>query len=252
MSTAGPIRPRPGGPLAELAFAASAATRTGPRHRQNEDAHAISPAAGLFIVSDGVGGLADGAVASQAVVALLQRAVTPEADLDTRIAQAHDALQRANAALFQAGTESGRPMGATVVLALVGEGCAVCLWAGDSRAYLARAGSLHQLTRDHAIFASAGGGAPPRTLVTRVIGPEEGVDIDCAIVDLEPGDALLLCSDGVCGALSAPLLEQLLTTTPPATAEEVVADAVAHGTRDDATAVVIAIRPPEQVHAAPR
>lgn len=234
----------------DLAVTASAATRTGPRHRQNEDAHAIHEAAGLFVVSDGIGGLADGAVASRAVVELLQRAVTPGAALDTRVAQARDALFRANAALFQAGTEGTHPMGATVVLALLGEGCAVCLWAGDSRAYLARAGGLHQVTQDHAVFGRAAGGGLPRTLVTRAIGPEEAVDIDCAIVDLEPGDILLLCSDGVCAAVPGNQLQGLLANAASARAEEVVAAAVAWGTRDDATAVVVKVGPAEAPDAA--
>ncbi|WP_454917989.1 PP2C family protein-serine/threonine phosphatase [Xanthobacter sediminis] len=236
----------------DLAVTASAATRTSPRHPQNEDAHAIHEAAGLFVVSDGIGGLADGAVASRAVVELLQRSVTPGAALDTRVAQARDALFRANTALFLAGEEGTHPMGATVVLALLGEGCAVCLWAGDSRAYLARADGLHQVTQDHAIFGRAAPDGLPRTLVTRAIGPEEAVDIDCAIVDLEPGDTLLLCSDGVCTAIPGPQLRALLADDATARAEELVAAAVAWGTHDDATALVIKVRPAEAPHVPPR
>lgn len=236
---------------ADLAVTASAATRTGPRHQENEDAHAIHEAAGLFVVSDGIGGLADGAVASRAVVELLQRSVTPGAALDTRVAQARDALFRANAALFQAGEDNTRPMGATVVLALLGEGCAVCLWAGDSRAYLARADGLHQVTQDHAVFGRPAPGDLPRTMVTRAIGPEEAVDIDCAIVELEPGDTLLLCSDGVCGAVPGPQLKSLLANGAAVSADELVAAAVAWGTRDDATAVIIKVSPAEARHAPP-
>ncbi|MFG1295553.1 PP2C family protein-serine/threonine phosphatase [Xanthobacter variabilis] len=248
------LRDRPPSPPAppELAFRASAATRIGPRHPQNEDAHLVSEGAGLFAVSDGIGGLAEGEVASRAVVELLHRGVTANASLDARVAQAHDALYRANAALFQAGEESQRPMGATVVAALLGEGCAVCLWAGDSRAYLARAGALHPVTHDHAILGRTSRNGPPRTLVTRAIGPDEAVDIDCTIVELQPGDTLLLCSDGVYGAIGDARLETLLGATPPADAEEVVAEAVARGTRDDATAIVIAIRPAGAAHVSPR
>lgn len=229
---------------------ASAATRTGPLHQQNEDAHAVLEAAGLFALSDGIGGLAEGAVASRAVVELLVRAVKPGAVLDARVEQARDALFRTNAALFQAGAETMRPMGATVVLAILGEGCAVCLWAGDSRAYLARENTLHQVTRDHAIFARVSQGTAPRSMVTRAIGPEETVDVDCAIVDLLPGDTLLLCSDGVFNAVTETRLGELIATTSPASAEQVVAEAVACGTRDDATAVVVRICPEEEMHVA--
>ncbi|MFG1392033.1 PP2C family protein-serine/threonine phosphatase [Xanthobacter agilis] len=236
--------------MGELRFAASAATRIGPRHRQNEDAHAAWDAAALFVVSDGIGGLADGAVASRAVVELLQRGVTPGAALDRRVAQARDALFRANAALFQSGAESGAPLGATVVLAVLGEGCAVCLWAGDSRAYLARTGRLHPITRDHAIFGRTAPGAAARTVITRAIGPEDDVEIDCAIVDLVAGDALLLCSDGVHGAIPSARLEQLVTTGPGVGATQVVEEAAACGTRDDATAIIVHIRAAEGAHGA--
>lgn len=233
---------------ARLLFDATTASRTGPRHARNEDARGTHPEAGLFVVSDGIGGLADGAVASRAVVELLLRAITPGADLDSRVAEARDALFRANGALFLSGEESGQPLGATVVLALLGDGCAVCLWAGDSRAYLARAGHLHPITSDHSVIGPAADGAGLRTLVTRAIGPEPEVEIDCAIVDLMPGDGLLLCSDGVCGAIPPARLERMLGTDPGATAEQVVAEAVACGTRDDATAIVVRIAGAEADH----
>lgn len=231
-------------------FGASAATRTGPKHKENEDAYAIIEAAGLFVVADGIGGLAEGEVASRAVVEVLGRSVRPDATLDTRVEQARDALDRANAALFEAGNKMGALMGATVVLAILGEGCAVCLWAGDSRAYLCRDNILHQVTRDHSVIARTSVGTAPRHVVTRAIGPGETVDPDCAIVDLQPGDTLLLCSDGVCNAVSDARLEEFMATTSSAFAEDVVAEAVACGTRDDATAVMIRIYPGEEMHVA--
>ncbi|MFG1429769.1 PP2C family serine/threonine-protein phosphatase [Xanthobacter sp. V2C-8] len=244
-------RPANAAPAA-LALSATAASRAGPRHRQNEDAHAVVAEAGLFAVCDGIGGLCDGAVASRVVAELLQRAVPPGAALDIRLAEAREALARANAALFQAGEETRRPMGATVVLAIVGEACAVCLWAGDSRAYLMRAGALLQLTQDHAVLGRPHADAPPRMVVTRAIGPDAAVDIDCAIVDLRPGDCLLLCSDGVSGTVPAARIEALLAATPAAGAQELVAEAAARGTRDDATAVVVRVHPAEASHVAPR
>lgn len=227
---------------------ASAATRTGPLHVQNEDAHLSLPDAGLFVVADGIGGLADGAVASRVVVEMLSRMVSGADGLEARVQQARDALFRSNTALYEAGQEGGNAMGTTVVVVLVGEDCAVCLWAGDSRGYLVRHGAMHRLTTDHAIFASVAEDLPPRSLVTRAVGPDEGVDLDCVVFDLELGDILLLCTDGICGAIPEQRIEALLGLGDGVTAEHLVAEAVARGTRDDATAVLIRMCGEEATH----
>ncbi|WP_127089599.1 PP2C family protein-serine/threonine phosphatase [Aquabacter cavernae] len=227
---------------------ASAATRTGPLHVQNEDAHLKLPEAGLYVVADGIGGLADGAVASRVVVEMLTRMVVPGDSLDTRVQQARDAISRANTALFLAGREAQAAMGTTVVVVLVGEDCAVCLWAGDSRGYLMRQGQLHRVTTDHAIFARISDELPPRSMVTRAVGPDESVDLDCVVFDLEVGDSLFLCTDGVCGSVPEERLEALLDLGVPVTADHLVAEAVTRGTRDDATAVVIRMCGEEATH----
>lgn len=237
----------PAAPVVRLNAHATVATRTGPLHVQNEDAHASVPESGLYVVADGVGGLAEGAVASRVVVEMLQRVVDSSAAFDVRVQQAREALARANAALFEAGRDTDQPMGTTVVLTLIDADCAVCLWAGDSRAYLARAGALHRVTTDHAVLARVADDLPLRSMITRAIGPEESVDLDCVVFDLAAGDSLLLCSDGVCGAIPEERLERLLTD-PAAHAEDVVAEAVAYGTRDDATALVIRIGEEEATH----
>ncbi len=196
-------------------------------------------------VSDGVGGLADGAVASRVVVELLARTVTA-GTLDERVAQARAALHLANTALFQAGC--GQAMAATIVLAILGEGCAVCLWAGDSRAFLARDGVVHQITNDHSVYAQVPGQRAPRSLITRAVGGDEGIEVDCSITELLAGDTLLLASDGVFNALTTVRLDPLMIKAPPATAQQVVAQAAACGTRDDATAVVVRICPQEETY----
>ncbi|MBA4790880.1 MAG: serine/threonine-protein phosphatase [Rhizobiales bacterium] len=229
---------------------ATTATRTGPLHVQNEDAHVAMPDAGLFVVADGIGGLADGAVASRVVVEMLTRMVSGADDLDARVQQARDALFRSNTALYEAGREAGNAMGTTVVVVLVGEDCAVCLWAGDSRGYLVRQGALHRLTTDHAIFARIAEDLPPRSMVTRAVGPDESVDLDCVVFDLELGDILLLCTDGICGTVPEERIEALLGLGDGIAAEHLVAEAVTRGTRDDATAVLIRMCGEEATHVA--
>lgn len=242
----------PDGPATRLRLHAHAsmATRTGPLHVQNEDACASLEAAGLYVVADGIGGLAEGAVASRVVVEMLQRIVTAGASLDARVEQARDALARANTALFQAGHEAQKAMGTTVVLILMDADCAVCLWAGDSRAYLMRDRALHRITSDHAIFARIAEDLPLRSMLTRAVGPDETVELDCVVFDIEAGDSLLLCSDGVCGAIPEDRLEALLADADETRAEHVIAEAVTWGTRDDATALVIRICGEEATHVA--
>ena len=107
-------------------------------------------------------------------------------------------LQQVNEHLVRTASRSllADTCGSTVVALIVrGERLAV-LWAGDSRAYRWRGGSLDQLTRDHS--AAAGGiGAPESTAITRAVGAEATLSLDVVWNDIQPGDRYLLCSDGL-------------------------------------------------------
>ncbi len=223
----------------------TAATRSGPSRRVNEDAFAVLEACALFAVADGIGGLTEGAVASRSIVEVLARMVTPGAPLETRVREAEDALHQVNEALFLGGIERRPPvhMGSTIVLLVVGEAAGVCLWAGDSRAYVMRGGELHQLTHDHSLCAESGS-IHPRNIITRAIGPSDRVEIDCCVVDIAPGDVLLLCTDGVSNALDASQLRTLLSAPDAGLADRIVDAAVTQGSRDDATAVTVFVRLP--------
>lgn len=220
----------------------SAATRTGAARQANEDAFAVLADQALFAVADGIGGLAEGAVASRAIVEVLGRMVTPGAPLDVRVQEAEDALHQVNAALFEEGIGRRPPvhMGSTIAVLLLGEVTGVCLWAGDSRAYLCRGQELHQLTHDHSLCAQHGD-IHPRNIITRAIGPSHEVEIDCCVVDILPGDVLLLCTDGVSNFLDDARLSQFLRGPMAGLAERIVTEAVARGSRDDVTAVAVRI-----------
>lgn len=225
-------------------FDTSAATRTGAARQVNEDSFAVMAEQALFAVADGIGGLVEGAVASRAIVEVLGRLVTPGAPLDVRVQEAEDALHQVNAALFAEGIGRRPPvhMGSTIAVLLLGETTGVCLWAGDSRAYLSRGSELHQLTHDHSLCAQSGG-IHPRNIITRAIGPSHEVEIDCCVVDILPGDVLLLCTDGVSNFLDDARLAQVLRGPMAGLAERIVAEAVARGSRDDVTAVAVRIPP---------
>ena len=221
-------------------LAVAAATRCGARRDVNEDAFLALTERGLFCVADGMGGHADGQLASLSVARILERMVGT-GSLEERVATVERSLRRINTALRNEAAKGGLTaiIGATVVALVLDTDYAVCIWAGDSRCYLLRDGHLFQMTRDHGALQ-----APDQrrtNVVTRAIGSGETLDLDRVVVEVEAGDSFLLCSDGVSDYLSADdILACLAGPFEHATAE-LVAAAVEAGSRDDVTAVLVRV-----------
>lgn len=208
----------------------------------NEDRVLDRPERGLWAVADGMGGHYSGDVAAQMAIDCLDKVDLPSAD--TILA----ALQVANAEIFaKFGCEEQRS-GTTIVAAHVAGGHVDLFWAGDSRAYRIREGSLHLLTRDHSVVQqmvdagalSPGAAArhPQSNVITRALGVENKVTVDHVTLPLRPGDGILLCSDGVSRSLGH---------RPPASvsieslAQQFLDDALALDGSDNASLVLIAI-----------
>jgi protein phosphatase len=166
-------------------------TDPGRQRSGNEDAYFVAPP--LFAVADGMGGAQAGEVASRAVVEQLEQGLAEAAN--ERIHR----LARADRA--RAG------MGTTVTAALV-EGDEVSVaHVGDSRAYRLRGGSLEGLTRDHSLVQALidqgrlseeeAASHPQRSIITRALGPEPGVEVETRTYPARSGDLFLLCSDGL-------------------------------------------------------
>src|SRR5438552_2662601 len=121
----------------------------------NEDACLEQPQSGLWAVADGMGGHAMGEFASRLVVRSLAGLPAP-LSLEQHVAGVHERLQGANRRLRDEAALRDVPLIGTTIAALlaVGRHCA-CLWAGDSRIYLYRAGRLRLLTRDHSEVEAA-------------------------------------------------------------------------------------------------
>jgi serine/threonine protein phosphatase PrpC len=214
-------------------WASSAATYRGPKHSVNEDSHCAIDALGLFAVADGVGGHADGEVASRAIVEAVAHVGGESGEaLAERLDVVEEALHAVNAALWQESLRRGGMdiIASTVVLAIVDESQAVCLWAGDSRVYLHRGGAFYQLTRDHS--------SPPRGSLTRAVGAQEEIEIDRIVIAAEVGDSLLLCSDGVTKVLEDMELASFLEDPLDGLAMRVIAAVVDRGGDDDSTVVI--------------
>ena len=148
------------------------------------------PRATLLAVADGVAGQAGGEIASAAAVeALAQKFFS--APRNTLPADALGAAMREtnDAVLGAAGTSGQAGAASTLVAAVVLKSEAVIANLGDSRAYLIRDGKTRLLTSDHS--------GPAPSSVTRFVGDPRGAQPDVFVEELEPGDRLLLCSDGL-------------------------------------------------------
>lgn len=228
-------------------------TDSGKQRRQNEDAVLARPDAGLWAVADGMGGHRNGGLASRLIVDTLG-AMTLGSNLDQNQRRVRQLLQQINRRLSQdmtrlAGKPSG-PVGSTVVALLLSADRAICLWAGDSRCYLWRHKQLHQLTRDHSLLqqlidrgcvdARHAAAHPCAHVLTRAVGAHENLQLDSTAFSVQPGDALLLCSDGLYRELSEAQLASVLelrTTGNPAA--QLIQLAMQGPARDNLSAVVI-------------
>jgi len=194
----------------------------GCRREVNEDSYLILPKNNLWIVADGMGGHAGGQYASTMTVetvgkALLRRLLEAEGtrrDGGSSIKMAElisETIRETCAAVYDRAVlrPELRGMGSTVTAMLAYDDMAWFGHVGDSRAYLLRAGQIHQITEDHSLVqeqVSAGLITPEqakhsmiRNIITRSIGFERDVRVDVAAVPMKRGDQFLLCSDGLTG-----------------------------------------------------
>jgi len=233
-------------------WSSSSRTDVGMVRQHNEDACLDRPEAGLWAVADGMGGHSAGDVASAMIVQRLQ-ALDPAQPLSRLVEQAEAILEAVNAELLQlASTREAATIGSTVV-ALIAHGAhAVCLWAGDSRAYRLRDGVLEQVTQDHALVAdlvdrgvlSAEQAAnhPQSNLVTRAVGAADTLKLDLEIMRLRPGDRFILCSDGLDKELRHDEIREVLARGGGAGAADALVElALSRGSRDNVTVVAVQI-----------
>lgn len=213
------------------------------------DALFVAPHGGLVVLADGMGGTRRGAEAAALAVAVfagrLSGADRDEAEVEAAVAEA----QRQVVAEFAA---DGQLTGATTLCALVRSGRELLVVnVGDSRALLLRHGALQRLTTDHTVAAhlvAVGAAEPDSPLVRRTtnhlrryLGNPAGACADVTRLRPAPGDVMLLCTDGVHGALSGTQLADIMAGSPEPElcARRLVVAAAAAGGTDDATAVVV-------------
>jgi protein phosphatase len=228
------------------------ATHVGRVRSDNQDQYLARDDQGLWAVADGMGGHSGGEVASQMACDTLGNAFT-----EHTVEGLVDAIGRANAAVFDAGSDNPQltGMGTTVVAlaVVVHDGTEVLAIAnvGDSRCYRWSQGELDQLTSDHSLVADLvregslspeeAAVHPQRNIVTRVLGVYENVPVDVFAVDPQHGDRYVLCSDGLFNEVPESAIAAVLRRVgdPADAADELVRLAVEGGGRDNVTVVVV-------------
>lgn len=216
----------------------------------------------LFLVADGMGGHQAGEVASALSVVTVEDFLLntvkrffclKEPDEQNVMKEFQTALQQADARIIEEASHHPEliGMGTTLTMAFAINWRLFVAHAGDSRCYLFSKGKLHQLTQDHTMVAemirlgmlspAEAARHPDRNVITNVLGgPELGVHVEMHKLDLEPGDVVLLCSDGLNGMVSDARMAALLQEEqePQRACERLVAEANASGGSDNITVIV--------------
>jgi serine/threonine protein phosphatase PrpC len=228
-----------------------------PSTRQQARSHGF-----LFVVADGVGGMDLGEVASSTAVSVIAEQFAKAQAGSMLISLLPRLIQSANAAVHDRRLQPeyrGKNMATTIVACALRYDQAVVSHVGDSRCYLVRNGQARQITQDHTLvneqrkmgLISAGdiSSSDARHVLIRSVGPEMFVSPDTTAVSLQPGDVLVLSTDGLHDEMSEAEIARIASQKKDAShiAQELVARAVEIDGGDNTTAQVIRVRSVEQV-----
>src|SRR5215216_5870678 len=230
-------------------------TDEGKVRANNEDALLVGEGRDetLFAVADGIGGFEAGEEASRIAIEVLNE-LEPGSPFQ-------EAVREANRRILAAGRGDERlsGMGTTVVAVRFGgtteRPVAEVAHVGDSRAYLLRGGSLRPVTEDHSLVAELvrsgdltrdqAAEHPQKNLITRALGADEEVEVDTAVLPMEAGDRILLCSDGLTDMVSEDGISLILAESPEdpeKAARGLLSAALDAGGNDNITVVVVDVR----------
>ena len=203
----------------------------------------------LFMVSDGMGGHAAGEVASSIAVETVGEQAPGTAD-DVLLGAA---VEAANMAVIEAAEQGiGKPgMGCTATAVIIEKNKMAVAHVGDSRAYVLREGTLVRVTHDHSyveelvdsgqITADEARTHPSRSIITRALGSDPDMYADHFSLEVNDGDRIILCSDGLSSMISDAEIESVAVSsaTPQQAADNLVAAALTAGGADNVTVVVV-------------
>lgn len=245
-------------------------TDLGNVRENNEDSFLVDTAHRIFVVADGVGGSEAGEVASQHLVerirqhapdlhALVENVdpVNNREDRESVFAALLALIQDINAEVFEIGKEINptNPSATTCDVVLLAGNAAFIAHVGDSRVYLFRDDQIFRITEDHTFaeqlrrenVADERIIEKFRNVLTRSIGGKPQVDIDALFIDLQVGDRIMMCSDGLTDYVSGPeIMEYAMRGTGQEMLDTLVQEAKDRGGHDNITAVLVALEDREE------
>lgn len=250
------MRPFSGAPLTH-----AGATDRGYVREVNEDAYVCCEERPLYVVSDGMGGHEGGEVAAGMVVKYapidFNESYSEDLDEEGVLSLLSRVVSQTNDRIHDRArhTQALHEMGATIVACFIRGGTAFIAHLGDSRAYLLRDGSLERLTEDHGLadlLVRQGSLAPEDArqhpsahILTRYMGMDAPALPTLGVLDLQEGDCLLLCSDGLTKMVEDEVVGGVLlgASTPSDAAWELIDVANEAGGNDNTTTIVLQCGP---------
>ncbi|MFY9296621.1 MAG: Stp1/IreP family PP2C-type Ser/Thr phosphatase [Clostridiales bacterium] len=226
--------------------------------KSNEDYYYISDNQNeqhLAIVADGMGGHNAGELASRMAVETILEIFSINKDQYTNdpTSLIKESIRQANYKIYSHAqqNENCKGMGTTLVLAFFDKGKVYFGHVGDSRGYLIRKGEIIQITKDHSLVQELLDNGtitleevenhPQKNIITRALGTERSIEIDCHNISLEEDDIVLLCTDGL--VLHVDLQENIELFESSSSMQELTADlvqqALERGGLDNITVVAI-------------
>ena len=230
-------------------FTTATVTHPGHVRKINEDSIYADPKRGVWLVADGMGGHRDGGIASAMIVEAVGRIPTDSEILSGLLAS----VDEVNENLLQRSKGVHDHIIGSTLNALIVEGRNyTCLWAGDSRCYLIRAGTVRQLSQDHTeVQELINSGAitqqealtwPRRNVITRAVGVDHDLELDVVSGEIECDDCFILCSDGLTGHVTdAEILANIKKSSPKIACEQLLNLALERGGKDNISIIVVQV-----------
>ena len=208
----------------------------------------------VYAVADGMGGHSAGQIACELALKTLLSVYYADSSPD-QDASLRRAVGEANGLIYD--TAQAIPdrqgMGTTLTAAVLCEDRLMIAQVGDSRAYLVRGGAISQITEDHSWVAeqvrlgtmtlAEAQVSPFRNIITRSVGTAATVEPDIFTQNVQVGDSLVLCSDGLTGHIEASEILAVVQSHSPSSAAMLLVEAAnERGGRDNITALVLSVR----------
>jgi serine/threonine protein phosphatase PrpC len=240
-------------------------SHVGVRRSNNEDSCLVDEDLHMYVVADGMGGHESGEVASALAVQTVQSELSKHRkDLEARAADGtlegrrlvlerlNQSVHTAHRTIFETSKreQQKRGMGTTLDMLYLCGGNAYLAHVGDSRVYLARGGTIYQLTEDHTLAAQQlrngqiteadFAKSPVRNIIYQALGVVPNLEVDTLHLDVYPGDLFLLCSDGLYESLGPSDMAQILQDAKGEAAVDLLIDlGCVKGGHDNLTVVLV-------------